>query len=1336
MDKDRLKLLVGGALAMATLPWFVGPANAGPGWGDSTDILGNTIKVPTYYANSPAGLRLDPLDPAGIATINTGAPLRKFVDGLPGIPGFTGYNTIGAPYYNPDGTNNLGQAMPLAKADTTTYPGSRYYAIGVVEYTAKMHSDLPKATTLRGYVQLETAVINNTVTPLISKHIPLTYPNGTPILDHPGGTQLFAVDYPNYLGPVINTTTGTPVRITYANLLPTGHFNAGQRFGDLFLPVDTTLMGAGTGPLGAGELYTENRIAIHEHGNDAPWISDGTPAQWTVPAGETTSYKIGDSFALVPDMPDPGPGWGTNYYQNDISGRLMFYHDHAVGLTRLNVFGGMAAGYLISDKVGHGESLPALAAVLPSDQIPLVIQEKTFVPADVNAFSPTSPTIRAGQDEKWDTAHWGQPGDLWYPNVYEFNQDPSSFDGTNPVGRWDYGPWFWPVFPASGTIPTGEFGKACTTPEAFGDTPLVNGTAYPVLNVDPKAYRFRILNASNDRIINLGLYVAAGKNSPTTAGTVGANLCDAHTVPAVQPLPPALPILAPPPVSECTEVKMVPFDSATVFPATWGQKDSREGGVPDPTTVGPDIIQIGSEGGLLPAAKVIPSTPINYEYNKRSVTVLNVLEHGLYMGPAERADAVIDFSAFAGKTLILYNDAPAPLPAGDPRIDYYTGDLDFSGSGGAPSTLPGQGPNTRTIMQINVAAGTPVALNQVGLLAALPLAYADTQPKPVVAEKAYAAAFAGPNTVNQYARIYTGSINQTAFTFVTGDSVTYYPFVPAPVTVPPSQPTVISTTTTTVPEGGTAAMPVYNKAIQELFDPYGRMNATLGVEVPFTGANIQTTVPLNYIDPATETIADGETQIWKITHNGVDTHPVHFHLVNVQVINRIGWDGTIKPPDANEVGWKETVKMNPLEDILVAVRANAPKIPFGVPDSVRPLAPAEPLHSTIGFSNLDPLTGNAYATAVTNEDTNFGWEYVWHCHILGHEESDFMRPLIFKFKSLRPGYVALTVTANGPTQNDLTWIDPTPITTPSTYGNHSNEIGFLVQRSVNKGPFTPLAYALANATSYSDTVAPAGSRYRVLAYNTAGKSAIPDSLGLFRPSLKTWYQDMNGNGIYNAGIDTAIVFGQPTDVPVVGDWDGDGKSEIGLYRQGTWYLDMNGNGVWDGAVIDKQINNFGNSNDIPVVGDWNGDGISEIGYFRPSTRIFYLDSNGNGVFNAGVDRQTQLGQPGDKPLVGDWTGDGIDKIGVFRPSTRMWYLDANNNGVYDAGIDKALGPFGQTTDTPVIGDWTATGIDRIGVYRSGMWYLDADNNGTYSAATDLARGTFGQPTDKPVVGKW
>ncbi len=156
--------------------------------------------------------------------------------------------------------------------------------------------------------------------------------------------------------------------------------------------------------------------------------------------------------------------------------------------------------------------------------------------------------------------------------------------------------------------------------------------------------------------------------------------------------------------------------------------------MPDPATAGPPIIQIGTEGGLLPAPVVIPSTPTGYEYNRRNIVVLNIATHGLILGPAERADVIIDFSSVPnGSKLILYNDAPAPVPAFDSRLDYYTGDEDQSltgdGTGGAPTTQPGYGPNTRTMMQFQVTGGTGTPFNLAALQAALPAAYAASQPR-------------------------------------------------------------------------------------------------------------------------------------------------------------------------------------------------------------------------------------------------------------------------------------------------------------------------------------------------------------------------------------------------------------------------------------------------------------------------------------------------------------------------------------------------------------------------------------------------------------------------------
>ena len=191
--------------------------------------------------------------------------------------------------------------------------GADYYEIALVEYSERMHSDLPaRGTRLRGYVQLERPAIATS-----SSHIALAYPDGSPIKDA-NGNQVYAMDKPHYLGPMIVAQKGKPVRVKFTNYLPTG------AAGNLFIPVDTTMMGAGMGPkpmLNSDgtpmlnpdgtpmmEMFTQNRATMHLHGGRTPWISDGTAHQWTTPAGEKTAYPRGVSVQNVPDMPDPGPG--------------------------------------------------------------------------------------------------------------------------------------------------------------------------------------------------------------------------------------------------------------------------------------------------------------------------------------------------------------------------------------------------------------------------------------------------------------------------------------------------------------------------------------------------------------------------------------------------------------------------------------------------------------------------------------------------------------------------------------------------------------------------------------------------------------------------------------------------------------------------------------------------------------------------------------------------------------------------------------------------------------------------------------------------------------------
>ena len=1150
------------------------------------------------WAFSPAPT-VDPL--TGAVT----GGLRKFVDGLPGLGAAN--------------ANTRGQYLPVGNPDTITFPGSDYYEIAVVEYTEQMHADLPP-TTLRGYVQLN---------------------NGTDA----NGQNTIAPGPPHYLGPVIVAQKDRAVRVKFTNMLPAG---AG---GNLFLPVDTTVMGAGMGPDGMN-MYTENRATLHLHGGHSPWISDGTPHQWITPANETgTIYTRGAGQQNVPDMwfdptthnpvpagtpgatNDPGPGSETFYWTNQQSARLMFYHDHSYGITRLNVYAGEAAGYVITDPA---EQALVTSGAIPADQLPLIIQDKTFV--DAATIAATDPTWNWGTTPP--TPH---TGDLWLPHVYMPNQNPADMFGANMVGRWDYGPWFWPPLTTAaglvhdqvqiGTDAQGNPIYAPGTPnptlvpEAFMDTPIINGCAYPTVTVEPKAYRFRVLDACNERFVNLQLYYADPLSVAVTAGGAGYSATPAvtfsgggastqatgtvqvsGTVTGITITNPGAGYLSPPTVtfsgggtltqavavatltgdtvtgftivsggsgylsapavtltgggattpatataiitgivtgvtvtspgtgytsapsvaitdttgtgafavaSINTEVKMVPAcpDNVPAMPARW-PTDGRAGGVPDPATVGPDIIQIGTEGGLMPQAAVIPSTPIGYEYNRRNIVVLNVSTHGLFLGPAERADIVVDFSSVpSGSTLILYNDAPAPVPAFDTRNDFYTGDPDQSAmgdpatggqTGGAPTTLPGYGPNTRTIMQIKVVGTPAAAYNVAGLQTALASAYPAAQPAPIIPETTYPA----PNTAayDTYARIQDNSVtftplgaerslasitvtaggtgysdvplvsitggggrDATAVATVTGGVITAITLVNKGFGYT-SAPSVDITDPTGV--GGSASavlaitetIPMQAKAIQELFElNYGRMNATLGTELPFTSFLTQTTIPLGYIDPPTEILQDGVPQVWKITHNGVDTHAMHFHLMDVQLINRVGWDGMVKPPEPNEIGWKDTVRMNPLEDIIVALRPSMPVLPFGIPDSVRPYDVTMPEGTTGQFTNIDPFTNNP--VTVFNTTTNYGWEYVWHCHLLGHEENDMMRPIIFQVPP--PAPTAVTA-VGGNAQATVSF---------NTIGTGGSAItGFTVTSNppakvLATGTASPITVTgLTNCTSYTFTV--------------------------------------------------------------------------------------------------------------------------------------------------------------------------------------------------------------------------------------------------------------------------
>jgi spore coat protein A len=658
----------------------------------------------------------------------------------------------------------LGPAgIPVAAPNKGLFPDEDYYEIQLGEFTQQMHPDLPGPTKFWGYADVTNGRAPNF----------------------------------RYLGGVVVAEQGRPVRLKAINKLPGVHP----------LPIDTTLMGSGPND-------AQNRAVIHLHGGHTPWICDGGPYAWFTPDGQTgASFLNGTGIA----------GEALYRYPNDSNARMEWYHDHAVGITRLNAYAGLATAYIIRD----AEELRLIEAkIIPSIEIPLILQDKTFV----------------SQVEIDKGYRWGKAGDLWYPYEYEVNGPPS--------GRWDYGPALGEVItdPAMQNLPM----PSCV-PEYFSDTPVINGTLYPYLAVEPRHYRFRILNAAQARFFNLQLYY----------------------------------------------------------------EQSSTPGEADLSKPGPRLVEIGTEGGFLPVPVALNSPPRQFSVQEDSMgnAIPSTLTYTLLIAPAERADLIIDFSKVpAGSKLILYNDAPAPFPDGDCRNDYFTGDPDQTGMGGAPSTEPGMGPNTRTLMQIQVVprVGAP-----------------------------------DPPTMNL---LEERAVNQS-------------------LAMPHVLPEIQALT------AGARRAPVRDLTLNEDFDGYGRLIQMLGNNHPtrtdVTGASF---FGRAYMDPATEVVQNGSTEIWRIFNLTGDTHPIHFHLVNVRVISRQPFDcdsylanpadpqfiGPARPPDFNELGMKETVRMHPGECTAVAMTFKLPVVPYAVPDS--------------------PRTGGA--------------EYVWHCHILEHEEHDMMRPLV------------------------------------------------------------------------------------------------------------------------------------------------------------------------------------------------------------------------------------------------------------------------------------------------------------------------------------------------------
>jgi spore coat protein A len=606
----------------------------------------------------------------------------------------------------------------------------------------------------------------------------------------------------------------------------------------------------------------------HLHGAEVLSAFDGHPDAWFT-----------SGLALT------GPGFVSNIYDypNQQEATTLWFHDHSLGTTRLNVYSGLAAFYLIRDARDTGRVNNPIA--LPAGELEqeLLIADRMFDTNGQLIFPDGSPAATPNGLE-------GAPGNK---NLHPF-----------------------------------------AIPEFFGNVITVNGKSWPFLEVQPRRYRFRVLDASNARFFQMQLFEEA-KISGSFTG-IATLFTDAHN----------------PPV-----------------------------GVP-----GPPIWQIGSDGGFLNA-------PVNVDVATAGVPATgDPNSPHLFMAPAERADVIVDFGGQAGKRFILTNTAAAPYPGGGVPTESVLPAPAQQGGG----NLPGPYDIIDQIMEFRVdlpLAGGDTSFNPAGNHPAL-------RASPIVDIK--------PADTHLPIDAHRQLILDEVEDFATH----------SPVEV------------------------IINNSHWN-----GRRE---GSSTPIPGS-VRNSSGLH----GTEAPAEGATELWEVANLTPDAHPLHIHLIQFQVINsqpfntesdlcphtlaspqfgadgdgrfdfsgaeyRQAWDAlfpggtfngfTFPPanfipgygpplsyvtpnadgaiggnlalstghnqyfvgppvaPQPRDRGWKDTVKMFPCAVTRLAVRWAPQDLPAGS------------THEGVNYFPFDPTTG--------------GPGYVWHCHILDHEDNEMMRPLL------------------------------------------------------------------------------------------------------------------------------------------------------------------------------------------------------------------------------------------------------------------------------------------------------------------------------------------------------
>ncbi|MFL5409968.1 MAG: multicopper oxidase family protein [Myxococcales bacterium] len=344
---------------------------------------------------------------------------------------------------------------------------------------------IPKYTQSLAVPPLMPAVAANTyriaARPLVQQVLPAGFP-ATKVWAYGSTNSAASFSWP---AATIDVQHGAPTTVTWRNELVDGQ----NQFVPHMLPVDPTLHWANPpGPVDTRPTFTATPgpyrgpvpLVVHLHGAHVDPESDGYPEAWFLPnASNVTSCAVsntpgcfftsGSNYANAPGF-TAAPGQAVYRYRNDQRATTLWYHDHALGMTRTNVYTGLAGFYLIRDAYEKSLNLPGPYGKY---EIPIVMQDRSF----------------------------NSDGSLFYPDSRVF------FDGFT-------GPY----------IPTpGSDISPIWNPEFFGNVMTVNGKTWPKLNVEPRKYRFRFLNGSDSRWLLVQFGNTALKKVPLQFNIIGTD---------------------------------------------------------------------------------------------------------------------------------------------------------------------------------------------------------------------------------------------------------------------------------------------------------------------------------------------------------------------------------------------------------------------------------------------------------------------------------------------------------------------------------------------------------------------------------------------------------------------------------------------------------------------------------------------------------------------------------------------------------------------------------------------------------------------------------------------